>query len=495
PVKVTSVHINTTNTTDPCKNNSCCANVTLNIILESPDTGLKHPSQYHNISYNSITGNIPITYEIIEYGETVWTGSGFKYNEAYCFTVTPMNYFSTGEPISNDTTTEYQCQSPGNGGDNGDDKLRSNIGLIKHELTCAPKYGCGRACSDLRTGKREQFFYLALLGSTTILSGGSRLPVSAKRRNNSQQDKIGVKRWVLSLLLKQGFVPRLLLYHTSLNTEKPSINTTTSVDDAAGSWWCSGEAGVDCTDREFDNSNYQLYNNLQQLFHPVMLLNTVALLLGVELILLYSGLGDGAFTNFQCTDGPVCAGDKIECSCTTDTGALDWFISYSPVDTSMWSPILSVSFNKATTNEEYYYGYNFKFNTTYTGLNTSILTFNLNHSESVRIECANGDYGDKMNTKVTDLGYYAKAPTNLTTTFNPSGVTLQWEDTGNNCTSTEYQVTVISCLCTSTSVLMYNTSKTALHLSSRDLLENVTYTYTVRGWNEQESNNSKPFTL
>ncbi|XP_019860397.1 PREDICTED: uncharacterized protein LOC109588721 [Amphimedon queenslandica] len=226
-----------------------------------------------------------------------------------------------------------------------------------------------------------------------------------------------------------------------------------------------------------------------------MLLNTVALLLGVELILLYSGLGDGAFTNFQCTDGPVCAGDKIECSCTTDTGALDWFISYSPVDTSMWSPILSVSFNKATTNEEYYYGYNFKFNTTYTGLNTSILTFNLNHSESVRIECANGDYGDKMNTKVTDLGYYAKAPTNLTTTFNPSGVTLQWEDTGNNCTSTEYQVTVISCLCTSTSVLMYNTSKTALHLSSRDLLENVTYTYTVRGWNEQESNNSKPFTL
>ena len=28
-----SVRIDTTNTTDPCKNNSCCANVTLNIIL------------------------------------------------------------------------------------------------------------------------------------------------------------------------------------------------------------------------------------------------------------------------------------------------------------------------------------------------------------------------------------------------------------------------------------------------------------------------------
>ncbi|XP_019862409.1 PREDICTED: uncharacterized protein LOC109591039, partial [Amphimedon queenslandica] len=181
-----------------------------------------------------------------------------------------------------------------------------------------------------------------------------------------------------------------------------------------------------------------------------MFLNTVALLLGVELILLYSGLGDGIITDFQCTDGPVCARDRVKCRCTSDTGTLDWFICYGPVDHVMWSQNLSVSFNKATANEEYHYGYNFTFNTTYTGLNTSILTFNLNHSESVRIECANGDYGDKMNTTVTDLGYYAKAPTNLTTTFNGSGVTLQWEDTRNNCTSTEYQVTVISCSCTST---------------------------------------------
>uniref|UniRef100_A0A1X7U7U2 Fibronectin type-III domain-containing protein n=1 Tax=Amphimedon queenslandica TaxID=400682 RepID=A0A1X7U7U2_AMPQE len=350
PHEVMNITINTTNTTDPCKN-SCCANVTLNIILESLDPYVKHPSQYHNISYNSNTGNIPVTYEVTGYDETKWTGSGLKYNETYCFTVTPMNNFSTGMPISNDTTTQYSCEPTGNSGDNGDDK---------------PEF---------------------------------------------------------------------------------------------------------------------------------MLLNTVALLLGVELILLYSGLGDCAITNFQCTDGPVCAGDRIECSCTTDTGTLEWFVKYSPVESLMWNQIPQVSFHAMNTEDKEFYGYNFTFNTTYTGLNTSILTFNLNHSQSVLIECANGQETDKMNTTVTDLGYYAKAPTNLTTTFNASRITLEWEDTGNNCTSTEYQVTVISCSCTSTSVLTYSTNDTALHINSRDLLDNITYTYTVRGWNEQQSNNSKPFTL
>ena len=62
---------------------------------------MKHPSQYYNISYNSNTGNIPVTYEVTNYDETEWAiGSGLKYNEAYCFTVTPMNDFSTGIQIS-----------------------------------------------------------------------------------------------------------------------------------------------------------------------------------------------------------------------------------------------------------------------------------------------------------------------------------------------------------------------------------------------------------
>ena len=70
----------------------------------------------------------------------------------------------------------------------------------------------------------------------------------------------------------------------------------------------------------------------------------------------------------------------------------------------MWIQILNVSFNKATTEDKECYGYNFTFNTTYTGLNTSILTFNLNHSESVFIECANGNEIDKMNATVNDSG-------------------------------------------------------------------------------------------
>ncbi|XP_019859921.1 PREDICTED: uncharacterized protein LOC109588185 isoform X1 [Amphimedon queenslandica] len=224
-----------------------------------------------------------------------------------------------------------------------------------------------------------------------------------------------------------------------------------------------------------------------------MLLNTVALLLGVELILLYSGLADGVITNFQCTDGPVCAGDSIECRCTTDTGTLEWFISYSLVEPLKWNLIPVVSFFRNKTESEGYYGYNFTFNTTYTGLNTSILTFNLNHSESVLIECANGEVIHKMNTTVTDLGYYAKAPTNLTTTFNPSRITLEWEDTGNNCTSTVHQVTLNA---TMTSELTYhNTNKTTIFINSSELNITEVYTYTVRGWNEQQSNNSEPFTL
>ena len=90
------------------------------------------------------------------------------------------------------------------------------------------------------------------------------------------------------------------------------------------------------------------------------------------------------------------------------------------------------------------------------------------------------------------IGYYAKAPTNLTTAFNASGVTLQWDDTENNCTFTEYHVTLNS---TSTDELTYSTSNTAFHLKLSDLLKNVTYTYTVEGRPEEQSIISKPFTL
>uniref|UniRef100_A0A1X7SPJ0 Uncharacterized protein n=1 Tax=Amphimedon queenslandica TaxID=400682 RepID=A0A1X7SPJ0_AMPQE len=62
----------TTNTIDPCKNNICCADVTLNTVLVSSDTCSKHSSQYYN---NSITGNIPVTESKIDNSETYYVSS------------------------------------------------------------------------------------------------------------------------------------------------------------------------------------------------------------------------------------------------------------------------------------------------------------------------------------------------------------------------------------------------------------------------------------
>ena len=36
---------------------------------------------------------------------------------------------------------------------------------------------------------------------------------------------------------------------------------------------------------------------------------------------------DGLVTDFRCTNGSVCAGDTVECTCTTSTGTLEWFIT------------------------------------------------------------------------------------------------------------------------------------------------------------------------
>ena len=94
---------------------------------------------------------------------------------------------------------------------------------------------------------------------------------------------------------------------------------------------------------------------------------------------------------------------------------------------------------------------------------------------------------------ISIIGYYAKAPANLTIDFNANGVTLQWEDIWNNCTSTEYNVTIYNS--TSASVLTYNNENTTIHINSNELNTTETYTYTVRGWNGQQSNISKPFTL
>ena len=86
---------------------------------------------------------------------------------------------------------------------------------------------------------------------------------------------------------------------------------------------------------------------------------------------------------------------------------------------------------------------------------------------------------------------FVQAIINLTLAFNASGVTLHWEDIGNDCASTEYNVTIRDNA--STSVLIHNTSDTTIHINSSDLLKNVTYTYTVKRC--QHCSISKPFTL
>ncbi|XP_019859922.1 PREDICTED: uncharacterized protein LOC109588185 isoform X2 [Amphimedon queenslandica] len=218
-----------------------------------------------------------------------------------------------------------------------------------------------------------------------------------------------------------------------------------------------------------------------------------ALLLG--LILVCTGLTSGDVTYFQCTNHnkSVCAGDRVECNCTTSTGAIDWNISYTVLGSSSqsWIHIPTVHLHTSLMSDEKH-GYNF------TKLNkSSILSFYLNASENISIVCRDGNdvVNETSNSSmiIFDSGYYAKAPTNLTTTFNPSRITLEWEDTGNNCTSTVHQVTLNA---TMTSELTYhNTNKTTIFINSSELNITEVYTYTVRGWNEQQSNNSEPFTL
>ncbi|XP_019852569.1 PREDICTED: uncharacterized protein LOC109582346 [Amphimedon queenslandica] len=218
----------------------------------------------------------------------------------------------------------------------------------------------------------------------------------------------------------------------------------------------------------------------------------MALTLLLGLILLCTGLASGIVTGFQYTNGSVCAGDRVECNCTTSVGVIDWTISYRVLGSSnqSWIHVKTVNFNKArngsTTECE---GYTFTYDP---DDNSSRLIFHLNASESILIVCQDGHEVDNETAIITDIGYYARAPTNLTTAFNASGVILEWEDTENNCTSTEYYVTLNS---TSTDELMYNTSNTTLHIKPSDLLENVTYTYTVKGRAEKQSTISKPFTL
>ena len=105
-------------------------------------------------------------------------------------------------------------------------------------------------------------------------------------------------------------------------------------------------------------------------------------------------------THFNCTEGPLCAGDIVECNCSTSSGTLEWNVSERADDnetlTLLFTVILHQYFNTTTMN-----GYNAVFNKT---LKASTLNFTLNQSEAILIECADGQDGDKDNATITDSG-------------------------------------------------------------------------------------------
>ena len=111
----------------------------------------------------------------------------------------------------------------------------------------------------------------------------------------------------------------------------------------------------------------------------------------------------GEVTEFQCTNGSVCAGDRVECNCTTSAGVLDWTISYRVLGSSnqSWIHVKNINFYKCRNDSTIEYeGYTFTDNPD----NSSSLTFYLNASESVLILCQDGHEVDNETAIITDTG-------------------------------------------------------------------------------------------
>ena len=91
----------------------------------------------------------------------------------------------------------------------------------------------------------------------------------------------------------------------------------------------------------------------------------------------------------------MCAGDTVECSCSTSSGAIHWnIISNQASDVKFTIH----SYNPYVEDKGYTFTY---YNES---LNTSQLIFKLNHSETVHIECSNGNELDNRSITITDAG-------------------------------------------------------------------------------------------
>ena len=103
-------------------------------------------------------------------------------------------------------------------------------------------------------------------------------------------------------------------------------------------------------------------------------------------------------TNFTCTSSTVCAGDTVECICSTSSGAIHWKITSNQASRSAGA-IISIIANICGIEDK---GYTF---TCYNeSQNTSQLSFKLNHSETVHINCSDANEPDNQNTTITDEG-------------------------------------------------------------------------------------------
>ena len=93
-------------------------------------------------------------------------------------------------------------------------------------------------------------------------------------------------------------------------------------------------------------------------------------------------------------------------------------------------------------------------------------------------------------------GYNVKPPVISDTTFDPSGVTLHWEDPENTCTSTEY-VIILHNITSNYTNNTYSTTNTNLAINSTELSLTAKYAYRVKvmGRKEENSKISDPFTL
>ena len=111
----------------------------------------------------------------------------------------------------------------------------------------------------------------------------------------------------------------------------------------------------------------------------------------------------GEVTEFPCTNGSVCAGDRVECNCTTSAGVLDWTISYRVLGSSnqSWIHVQTINFNAATNGSTIECeGYTFTDNPD----KSSKLTFHLNSSISILTVCQDGDEVDNKTEIITDTG-------------------------------------------------------------------------------------------